>query len=354
MSDMYRLPEDGQSADRVLSDIKQLKAAMTARDRGRLSSTAFQGAAVGGELVRQAYTEFLEWNALFSFQEAPAAKLESDVLDMCIALAGGDSTARGNLTSGGTESNFCALAAMRSWAREAYPQIVKPNVVAPYSTHATVHKVARYLDIQVVTVPQRQDLTADVDALAQVVDENTIGIVASAPNWPYGHVDPIEQLGTLALERGIWLHVDACVGGYVLPFMRELGEDIPAYDLSVPGVRSLSADLHKYGYAPKPLSSVLWASQVEQAYHYMPITEWACGLYLSQSFVGSRPLAPVAAAWAMMHFWGRQGYLDNARQLLDLKARLQTACDEIDGIRSWPTQGPLMMIASGVITSRVM
>ena len=161
-----------------------------------------------------------------------------------------------------------------------------------------------------------------------------------------GHVDPIEAFGALAIEQDLWLHVDACVGGYILPFMRELGEEIPNYNLSVPGVRSMSADLHKYGYAPKPCSTILWKSQAEQAYHYIPITEWACGLYLSQSFVGSRPLGPIAGAWALMHYWGKEGYLENARKLLDLKQKLQDACEEIEGLRSWPTQGPLMMIAS--------
>ena len=346
MSELHKLPSGRGTAEGVLGELKQMKAAMTPIDRGRLSSTAFQGREDVAEVVYGAFQEFIGWNGLFSFQEPPAARLENDVLDICIGLAGGGETGRGNLTSGGTESNYCALHAMRAWARQAKPTVTKPEIVAPYSTHSTVHKTAKYLDLKVVTVPQRDDLTADVDALEQAITGQTIGIVGSAPNWPYGHVDPIERLGQLALERDLWLHVDACVGGYVLPFMRELGEDVPAYDLSVAGVRSMSADLHKYGYAPKPCSTVLWASQEEQSYHYVPITEWACGLYLSQSFVGSRSMGPVAGAWALMHYWGREGYLDNARQLLELKRHLQEACRNIEGIHSWPTHGPLMMIAS--------
>jgi sphinganine-1-phosphate aldolase len=195
-------------------------------------------------------------------------------------------------------------------------------------------------------VPQKDDLTADVEALAAAIGPNTIGIVGSAPNWPYGHVDPITEFGELALAHDLWLHVDACVGGYILPFMRELGEDIPAYDFSVPGVRSMTGDLHKYGYAPKPCSTVLWRSQAEQAYHYMPITEWACGLYLSQSFIGSRPMGPVAGIWALMHYWGKQGYVDNARRILEIKQAITRKCEQEQGLRTWPTQGPLMMIAA--------
>jgi glutamate/tyrosine decarboxylase-like PLP-dependent enzyme len=346
MSALHQLPQSGESSETVLEKIRSFRAAMTPTERGKLSSTAFQGRDEMGKLVYESFMEFLGWNGLFTFQEPAAAQMENDVLDICIGLVSGGEQGRGNLTSGGTESNYCGLHAMRAWAREQKPEITQPEIVAPYSTHSTVHKTAKYLDLKVVTVPQLDDLTADVDALAAAIGPNTIGIVGSAPNWPYGHVDPIEAFGQLAIEHDLWLHVDACVGGYILPFMRELGEDIPPYDFSVPGVRSISADLHKYGYAPKPCSTVLWRSQEEQGYHYMPITEWACGLYLSQSFIGSRPLGPVAGIWALMHYWGREGYLENARNLLHIKRTIADACERIEGLRTWPTHGPLMMIAA--------
>ena len=346
MTDMHTLPAQGESSSAVMDKIRNFRASMTPSERGKLSSTAFQGRDEMGKLVYESFMEFLGWNGLFSFQEPAAAQMENDVLDICVSLASGGEQGRANLTSGGTESNFCALHAMRAWAREHKSDISAPEIVAPYSTHSTIHKTAKYLDLKVVTVVQNDDLTADFDALSAAIGPNTIGIVGSAPNWPYGHVDPIGQLGQLAIERNVWLHVDACVGAYILPFMRELGEEIPPYDFSVPGVRSMSADLHKYGYAPKPCSTVLWRSQQEQAYHYVPITEWACGLYLSQSFIGSRPLGPVAGIWALMHHWGREGYVENARKLLQIKRTITQACERIEGLRTWPTQGPLMMIAA--------
>ena len=346
MTDMHTLPAQGESSSAVMDKIRNFRASMTPSERGKLSSTAFQGRDEMGKLVYESFMDFLGWNGLFSFQEPAAAQMENDVLDICVSLASGGEQGRANLTSGGTESNFCALHAMRAWAREHKSDISAPEIVAPYSTHSTIHKTAKYLDLKVVTVVQNDDLTADFDALSAAIGPNTIGIVGSAPNWPYGHVDPIGQLGQLAIERNVWLHVDACVGAYILPFMRELGEEIPPYDFSVPGVRSMSADLHKYGYAPKPCSTVLWRSQQEQAYHYVPITEWACGLYLSQSFIGSRPLGPVAGIWALMHHWGREGYVENARKLLQIKRTITQACERIEGLRTWPTQGPLMMIAA--------
>lgn len=343
---MHALPSSGSSYEQVSSEVDALFAEMTPEASGKLSSTAFWGVSDAYKLSKETHAKFFSWNALFTFQEGAAAKLENDVLDICISLVGGGEEARGNLTSGGTESNFCALHAMRKWARERYPHIKEPEIVAPYSIHSTVHKMARVLDIKVVTVPQLDDLSADMDGIEAAISPNTIGIAASAPNWPYATVDPIEELGRIANAKDLWLHVDACVGAYILPFFRDLGEDIPPYDLKVPGVRSISGDLHKYGYAPKPCSTIIWRSQEEQSYHYLPVTEWPCGLYLSQGFVGSRPLAPVAAVWALMHYLGREGYVENARKLLTVRNAIIDKVASIDGLKTWPTHGPLLQIAS--------
>jgi len=346
MNDTYKLPQQGKSYDEVMAQVRDLRSHMTEDQAGKLASTSFQGHADMKQLVHEAFVEFMDWNGLFTFREPAAARLENDVLDICMGFMNGGDQARSNLTTGGTESNYSGLHAMRRWARENKAHITSPEIIAPYSTHSTIHKTARYLDLKVVTVPQREDLSADVDGLRGAVGPNTIGIVGSAPNWPYGQVDPIEAFSDIALEHDLWLHVDACVGGYILPFFRELGMEIPLYDFRVPRVRSISADLHKYGYAPKPLSSIHWRSQAEQAYHFMPITEWPCGMYLSQSLVGSRTLGPVAGIWALMHYWGREGYLENARRILEIKQAIVDRCNAIDGIYPWKTDGPLQMIAS--------
>ena len=345
-STLYRLPESGTTYDDVIERVKSLRKDMTADQAGKLAATTFQGHDEMKRVTHDAFAEFMDWNGLFTFREPPAAKMENEVLDICIELMQGGEDGRANLTSGGTESNYNALHAMRRWARENKPHIKQPEIVAPYSTHSTVHKTAKYLDLKVVTVDQLPDLSADVDGIQAAIGPNTIGIVGSAPNWPYGTVDPMEELGAIALQNDLWLHVDACVGGYILPFFRELGVEMPLYDFRVEGVRSISADLHKYGYAPKPCSTVLWRSQQEQAYHFMPIDEWACGLYLSQGFVGSRTLGPVAGIWALMHYWGKQGYIDNARRILHVKNSIIAACEQIDGLHTWHTHGPLLMIAS--------
>ena len=343
---LYCLPQAGTSYDDVIDRVKGLRNDMTGDQAGKLAATTFQGHDDMKRVTHDSFVEFMDWNGLFTFREPPAAKMENDVLDICIDLLNGGEEGKANITSGGTESNFNGLHAMRRWARKNKAHIKDPEIVAPYSTHSTIHKTAKFLDLKVITVAQLEDLSADVDGIKTAIGPNTIGIIGSAPSWPYGKVDPIEEFGQLAMENDLWLHVDACVGGYILPFFRDLGVDMPLYDFRVPGVRSISADLHKYGYAPKPVSTILWRSQEELSYHLTWITEWACGLYLSQGFVGSRTLGPIAGIWALMHYWGREGYVNNAKRILHVKSSIIEKCREIEGIRTWHTHGPLLMIAS--------
>ena len=338
------LPVEGMSFDVVDEKLSGLQSEMTSEVAGKLSVNSLKGRADIQRVVENAYLKFFPYNALFTRQESAAASIENQVLEMCAALMNAGSEGRANLTSGGTESIFCALHSMREWAKVKFPHIRNPEVVAPYSLHATFNKTAHFLGLKIVRVPVGENLLPDIEKLNTAVNENTIGIAVSAPSWPYGLVDPVEEAGKLALEYGLWLHVDACVGGYILPFMKKAGCDIPAFDFSVPGVSSISADLHKYGYAPKPCSTVLYRSASEQQYHFVPVTEWPCGLYLSQSFMGSRPFASTAAAWAVMNYLGEQGYIENARQILNVKEKIQHAVTQIEGLSSWETHGPLMMI----------
>ena len=181
MSDtsLYTLPENSSSYNKVIEQVRELRAGMTPGQRGKLASTTFQGQEEMSRVTHDAFVEFMDWNGLFSFQEGSAAKMENDVLDMCIGFFNGGEQGRANLTTGGTESNFSGLHAMRKWARAEKPAISQPEIVAPYSTHSTVHKTAKYLDLKVVTVPQKEDLSADMHALANAIGPNTIGIVGS-------------------------------------------------------------------------------------------------------------------------------------------------------------------------------
>jgi glutamate/tyrosine decarboxylase-like PLP-dependent enzyme len=343
----FRLPETKTKAENILAELQSLKeTGMNGEISAKFASNSLKSTQDVQTLVKKAYNEFFSYNALFSFQQAGAAKLENELMAMCVDVMNGGEDGRCNITSGGTESIFCALHAMREQAKETKPHIAQPNIIAPYSIHATFEKACHFLQIELIRVPVREDLRADVDAMANAINENTIGLGASAPSWPYALIDPVSELGQLAVEHDLWFHVDACVGGYIVPFMQAAGEDSAIYDFRVPGVSSISGDLHKYGYAAKPCSTVLYRTPELQKYHYVPITNWPCGLYVSQSFVGSRPLAATAAAWAIMKFMGREGYIENARQLLHVKQSIVSACDDIPGLTTWPSEGPLLMIAA--------
>ena len=184
--------------------------------------------------------------------------------------------------------------------------------------------------------------------MARRTSPKTLMLVGSAPCFPYGVIDPIEALNGLALERGLWLHVDACVGGYFAPFAVMNGIELPHFDFSLPGVRSMSADLHKYGYSPKPCSSVLWRSEQEQKFHYHACSDWPSGPYLSQSMLGSGPAGATVAAWAVLNHLGRQGYEKIAERIINTKGKLIAGIEQIDGLSTWKTDTASLMIVSEV------
>ena len=337
-------PKQGCDRQQLLQQLDEIKAGMFSEDKTKLSIGSLKGNEDIQSLVEQASNKFFAFNALFTFMEGSVGRIEDELLDMIVDLFKAGSGGRANLTTGGSESIYSAMKAMRDWARETRPHITAPEIVMPYSAHAAFSRGGKYFDIIIVRVPVAGDYRADVAAMAEAVSSNTIGIVGSAPCWPYGLYDRISELGELALAKNLWLHVDACVGGYLAPFVRKAGYPVPAFDFSVPGVRSMSADLHKYGYAPKPCSSILWRSEEEQQYHYTAPDDWPCGPYFTQSLVGSRPFSSTAAAWAVIRYLGEEGYVENARRIMEVKQRLLDGIAPIAGLRCWDTDLSLMVI----------
>jgi len=208
------------------------------------------------------------------------------------------------------------MKAYRDWARTRNG-ITQPNVVAPTTAHVAFDKAAQYFGIELRRVPVGPDYRADVEASEAAIDGNTVALVGSAPTFPHGVIDPIEPLADIARHRGIGMHTDACLGGFVLPFARALGYPVPAFDFRVPGVTSMSADTHKFGYAAKGTSTVLYRGLKLRRYQYFTATEWPGGLYFSPTIAGSRPGALSAAAWAAMVSMGERGYLDATRRILE-------------------------------------
>jgi sphinganine-1-phosphate aldolase len=217
----------------------------------------------------------------------------------------------GTVSSGGTESIFLAVKAYRDRAG-----IAEPEMVLPTTAHAAFHKAAHLLGVRAVKVPVGDDGRADVAATEAALGERTILLVGSAPGFPHGLIDPIEELSELALARGVGFHTDACLGGFLLPWAERLGRPVPPFDFRLPGVTSMSADTHKFGYAPKGTSVVLYRGAELRHHQYFTVADWPGGLYCSPTLAGSRPGALIAACWAALVSMGESGYLEAAHRIL--------------------------------------
>jgi glutamate/tyrosine decarboxylase-like PLP-dependent enzyme len=240
--------------------------------------------------------------------------------------------ATATFTSGGTESILLAIKTARDWAR-ATKGITEPNMVLPRTAHPAFDRAAEYFGVRAIRVPTtRNDFRADVAAMAERIDRDTILLLGSAPNYPFGVFDPIREIAALAEERGLWMHVDACVGGFLAPFVRRLGYDIPDFDFAIPGVTSISADLHKYGYAPKGASLMLLRDRALQQHQTFTFSGWERGTYASNTVQGTRAGGAVAAAWAVMNYLGQDGYTHWARVIMDTVETLTRGINAIPGL----------------------
>jgi glutamate/tyrosine decarboxylase-like PLP-dependent enzyme len=310
-----RLPDHGSSAEDVLATMAGLRADDRDWRGGRVFSLVYSAGESVHRLLEQAATLYSAENALNTEVFPSLGRMQQDIVDIALGLLGADrlpgddpSQARGFLTSGGTESLLQATKTARDWGR-AERGIERPNMVLATSAHAAFEKAAHYFDVESRRVPVRADFAADVDAMASAVDDATVLVVASAPSYPQGIVDPVADLAAMASSRGVLCHVDACLGGFLLPFLARLGHLTKAWDLAVPGVTSISADLHKYGYASKGISVIAYRDRALARRQPFVTTNWLGGLYGSPSMAGTRPAGPIASGWAVLHHLGEDGYL---------------------------------------------
>jgi sphinganine-1-phosphate aldolase len=329
------MPQVGRPQEEVLNALRTLKDNDIDWKRGRTPLYVFDAGEDVYEMGRAAFFEYFKENALGGRRAFPSVKqMEEEVVEMALGLFHGAQDACGFMTTGGTESIIQAVQSCRDWTRErrAAPRL-RGNIVAAESAHPAFNKAARLMDIEVRRAPVGPDLRAAPAALEDLIDDETIMLVGSAPCFPYGVIDQISEIAALAHRRGIWMHVDACVGGYVAPFAKMIGRDIPDFDFGIKGVCSISADLHKFGFCPKPASTVFYRDSDAARFHVFDFDAWPNGRFLTNTICGTRPAGGVAAAWAVFKYLGVEGYMRIARELMSLVDDYRAGVEAIPGMK---------------------
>jgi sphinganine-1-phosphate aldolase len=319
-----QIPTSASCHDDVLGALRRLRRDDADR-AGRMWSLVYSAGADHDAVLADAYREYSHENGLSPTAFPSLARMESDIVAMMLAHLGADpERAVGTMASGGTESIILAVKAYRDAAG-----LESPSLVMPSTAHPAFIKAAELLQVRPVVVPVSDGLVADVDAMHEAVDASTVMIAASAPAYPYGLVDPISDLAELAGDRGVGLHVDACLGGIQLPFLRELGHDVPPFDFAVGGVTSMSVDLHKYGFGPKGSSTVLYRTKELRRHQFTVNLDWPGGIVASPTLLGTRSGGIIAAAWAGLHHLGADGYCRIFSEIMRTTQRLRAGVTAI-------------------------
>lgn len=342
-----RLPEEGCGREEILREMEKLKSVEEARwKEGRVSGAVYHGDSGHVDFLNQVYALNSQSNPLHADVWPSTTKFEAEIVAMTAHMLGADADPGhgvcGTVTSGGTESILVAMKTYRDWARET-KGITAPEMIAPATAHAAFDKAAQYFGIKIIRIPVGPDFRADVVAARNAITANTIVLIGSAPPFPHGLVDPIEELSELAREHGLGFHTDGCLGGFLLPWAEKLGYPVPRFDFRLPGVTSISADTHKYGYAAKGTSVVLYRNAELRHFQYYTTTDWPGGLYFSPTLAGSRPGGLSAACWAALVTLGESGYLRAAGAILETAATIKQGLREIPELQL--IGDPLFVIA---------
>ncbi len=323
------LPERGREHDDVIAALGAMREGDARWQDGRTFGLVYDAGAEVQRVAEAAALMYLHENALNPGAFPSLGRIQRGV---CSAMADllSEPDAAGFMTSGGTESIMMAVKAARERGRRR--GVDRGHIVVAESAHVAHHKAAYDLGLDVTTVTVAPDWRADVDAMASAVHDRTVLVVGSAPQYPQGVIDPIPELAAIAAAAGATMHVDACMGGFVLPFMERLGEPVPPWDFRVRGVTSISLDVHKLGYAPKGASIILHRTKELRQDQVFEFDGWLGGYYASPNMQGTRSGAPMAAAWAVMQRLGIDGYCQLTAVTLEAARRIRAGIDAIDGI----------------------
>jgi len=303
------IPSKGIPKEQLLSKMQAMREKDADWRSGKTWSLVYYAGEEHTNFLKKAHNMFFSENGLSPLAFPSLKTFENEVIAMTAGMLGGDENVSGTMTSGGTESILMAMKAYRQWARANRPSVKEPEILLPATAHPAFEKAAHYFDLKPVHSPVGNDFKADVNGVRELISDNTIVMVGSAPAYPHGVIDPISELAAIAKENNIGFHVDSCLGGFMLPWLKKLGYSVPSFDFSVPGVTSISADIHKYGYAAKGASVVLYRSKELRRHQFFVYSNWAGGIYASPSMTGTRAGGSIAAAWAALNSIGEEGYM---------------------------------------------
>ncbi|XP_042592904.1 sphingosine-1-phosphate lyase 1-like isoform X2 [Cyprinus carpio] len=332
MSYTKLLPVQGLTHKQLLDKIREYET-LSEVDwaKGKVSGAVYWGDEKLTDLLVKVYGEFAWSNPLHPDLFPGVRKMEAEVVRMACALFNGGPDSCGTVTSGGTESILMACKAYRDMAHER--GIKHPEIIAPVSVHAAFDKAAHYFGMKLIHIPlDKKTMKVDVKAMRRAISRNTAMLVCSAPQFPHGIIDPIVEVAKLAVKYNIPFHVDACLGGFLIVFMEKAGFKLDPFDFRVKGVTSISADTHKYGYAPKGSSVVLYSDKKFRHYQYFVAPDWQGGIYASPSMAGSRPGGIIAACWATMMHMGEKGYVEATKKVIETARKIKAGIRQIDGV----------------------
>lgn len=326
-----QIPEKGLPKEQILGTLQAFKSRDMDWKAGKVWCYVYNPGDDPNAVIKEAYLEFLTENGLDPTVFPSMLKLETDVVRMVANLVHGDENVVGHMSTGGTESIMLAVKTARDRARALHPEITRPEMVLPRTAHAAFHKAAHYLDVTpVVAEINPATFKVEPEAMRAAITKNTILLVASAPSYSQGVIDPIAEIGRIAEEKSLLFHVDGCVGGIHLSFMRKLGYNVPDFDFSVPGVTSISVDLHKYGYAAKGASTVLYRNKYIRKYQIFACTDTTAYTLINPTVTSTKSGGPMAGAWATLTYLGEEGFKHIVKTVQETTQKL------IEGINAIP------------------
>ncbi|ROU06328.1 pyridoxal phosphate-dependent decarboxylase family protein [Lysobacter enzymogenes] len=326
------LPARGQPWSELQQALSALRSADTDWRQGRASLDVYYAGEDVLDVARRAYAMFISENARAPHLFPSLQRMQEDLVQISLSLLGGGREAAGTVTCGSAESAMLAVCSAYRAFRARRPHVRRPHLLLPASAHPVYEQAAEIMGLDLIRVAIGGDYRASVETLGQCIEPETMMIVASAPSQPFGAIDPVEAIGRIARDCDVWLHVDACIGGFLAPHVARFVAGVPRFDLALPGVRSLSADLHTFGYAANGVSVLLHADPDDHAHQTFEYNQWPKGTWRSQTLSGTLAGGAVAAAWAVMHYLGETGYRALAQRVMHLRDRYIEGIERIGGL----------------------